>query len=211
MISHHPEALDEIARYAPELDFIGVNSYGDIFKVKEMFAQSSYKGPYLITEWGPTGWWETKRTRWDAPIEQTSEEKRIVYERRYRQAIANDPRCMGSFVFLWGQKEERTPTWFCMFVEKEVEELPLKGEKTPMVEAMERAWTGAEPRQTAPVIEGIAINGIAFEPTPSKGKSFTARVDVHDRENDSLTYVWEVLKEATITATGVLMSLARNG
>lgn len=202
VISHHPEALDMIEQYAPSLDFVGVNSYGDILNVKDMFARSTYKGPYLITEWGPTGWWETKLTRWNAPIEQTSEEKRIVYEERYRQAIANDPRCMGSFVFLWGQKEERTPTWFCMFVEKEVEGLPLKGEKTPMVEAMERAWTGREPEQTAPIIQGISINSIAFEPVINSGTSFTARVEVHDRENDQLTYVWEVLKEATVTATG---------
>lgn len=202
VISHHPEALDMIKRYAPDLDFIGVNSYGDIFHVKDMFAQSTYKGPYLITEWGPTGWWETKLTQWKAPIEQTSEEKRIVYEERYKQAIASDPRCMGSFVFLWGQKEERTPTWFCMFVEKEVDGLPLKGEKTPMVEAMERAWTGMEPKQTAPIIKGISINSISFEPIINSGKTFTGQVDVHDRENDQLTYVWEVLKEATITATG---------
>lgn len=202
VISHHPAALDMIARYAPDLDFVGINSYGDILNVKEMFAQSAYKGPYLITEWGPTGWWETKQTTWKAPIEQTSEEKRKIYEERYNKAIASDPRCMGSFVFLWGQKEERTPTWFSMFVEDEVEGLPLNGEKTPMVEAMERVWTKQEPAQTAPVISHISINGIAFEPRVKAGKEFESQVEVTDREDDSLTYVWEILKEATITATG---------
>lgn len=202
VISHHPEALDMIAQYAPELDFVGINSYGDIFNVKEMFAKSSYRGPYLITEWGPTGWWETTLTDWKAPIEQTSEEKRIVYEERYKQAIAGDPRCMGSFVFLWGQKEERTPTWFSMFVEDNVSGLSLKGEKTPMVEAMERVWTGQEPKQTAPVIKGISINSVTFSPKVKAKANFKAVVEVHDRENDKLTYVWEVLKEATVTATG---------
>lgn len=202
VISHHPEALDMIARYAPELDFVGINSYGDILNVKEVFAQSSYKGPYLITEWGPTGWWETTLTEWKAPIEQTSEEKRIVYEERYKQAIASDPRCMGSFVFLWGQKEERTPTWFCMFVENDVDGLPLNGEKTPMVEAMERVWTGQEPKQTAPVIKGISINSLSFAPKVKAKANFKGTVEVSDRENDRLTYVWEVLKEATVTATG---------
>ena len=202
VISHHPDALEMVAKYAPDLDFVGINSYGDILNVKNVFANSAYKGPYLITEWGPTGWWETKNTEWKAPIEQTSEEKRIVYEERYTNAIAADPRCMGSFVFLWGQKEERTPTWFCLFVEDDVEGLPLKGEKTPMVEAMERVWTKQEPAQTAPVVHGIAINGIPFEPRVKAGRTFEGTVDVTDRENDKLTYVWEVLKEATITATG---------
>ena len=68
----------------------------------------------MITEWGPTGWWETASTEWKAPIEQTSEEKRQVYEERYTQYISANPRCLGSFVFLWGQKEERTPTWFSL-------------------------------------------------------------------------------------------------
>lgn len=202
VISHHPAALELIAQYAPNLDFIGINSYGDILNVKKVFAESSYKGPYLITEWGPTGWWETKLTDWKAPIEQSSEEKRIVYEERYKNAIASDPRCMGSFVFLWGQKEERTPTWFCMFVEDDVEGLPLKGEKTPMVEAMERVWTKAEPKQTAPIIKNMTINDISFNPYVKANQPFDGKVDVSDREGDKLTYVWEVLKEATITATG---------
>ena len=202
VISHNPGALEMVAKYAPDLDFVGINSYGGILDVKDIVARSSYKGPYLITEWGSTGWWETKTTEWKAPIEQTSEEKRIVYEERYTKAIAADPRCMGSFVFLWGQKEERTPTWFCLFVEDDVEGLPLKGEKTPMVEAMERVWTRQEPAQTAPVVQGIAINGIPFEPRVKAGQAFEGVIDATDREGDKLTYVWEVLKEATITATG---------
>lgn len=59
---------------------------------------------------------------------------------------------------MWGQKEERTPTWFSMFVEDSVDKLPLKGEKTPMVEAMQRVWTGKELTETAPVVKRMTIN-----------------------------------------------------
>ena len=173
-----------------------------ILNVKNIVAESDYNGPYLITEWGPTGWWETRLTDWKAPIEQTSEQKRIVYEERYRNAVASDPRCMGSFVFLWGQKEERTPTWFSMFVEDNVPGLPLNGEKTPMVEAMERVWTKSEPKQTAPVVKRLTINSIEYNPYVGVNETVHAVVEVSDRENDRLTYVWEILKEATITATG---------
>ncbi len=204
VISHNKRALDQIAQYAPSLDVVGINSYGSIFEVKDMVAESAYQGPYIITEWGPTGWWETTKTEWGAPIEQTSEEKRIVYEERYNKAILGDPRCLGSFVFLWGQKEERTPTWFCMFVENNVEGLPLKGEKTPMVEAMQRVWTGKEPEQTAPVVTGVTINGLKpiESPVVKAGNEFVAEVAAIDREADSMTYIWEVLYEATKTATG---------
>ena len=199
VIAHNKSALDSIARYAPSLDIVGINSYGSIFQVKDMVAESDYKGPYMITEWGPTGWWETSSTTWKAPIEQTSEQKRQVYEERYNKAILGDERCLGSFVFLWGQKEERTPTWFSMFVEGKVEGLPLKGEKTPMVEAMQRVWSGQEPAQTAPVVTAIKVDGKSPKesPTLQKGKPFRVEVAATDREGDKMTYIWEVLYEAT--------------
>ena len=183
VISHDKSALDSIARYAPSLDIIGINSYGPILEVKDMVASSDWKGPYMITEWGPTGWWETDKTAWEASIEQTSEEKRQVYESRYNGAVLGDERCLGSFVFLWGQKEERTPTWFSMFVESKVDGLPLQGEKTPMVEAMQRVWSGTEPEQTAPVVTGIKVEGKRpiESPTVAKGKAFKAEGAASDR------------------------------
>ena len=204
VISHSASALDSIAKYAPSLDLIGINSYGNIAQLAEMVDNSDYKGAYLVTEWGPTGWWECPRTEWGAPIEQTSKEKRQVYEKRYTQDIMKSNRCLGSYCFLWGQKEERTPTWFCMFVESNVEGLPLNGEKTPMVEAMQRVWTGREPDQTAPVVGGMTVNGkLAIDsPRVAKGQKFVSQIEASDREGDSLSYVWELLWEATKTAHG---------
>ncbi len=204
VISYNPSALDSIAKYVPSLDYVGINVYGPMNEVQNTVDKSAYKGAFMITEWGPTGWWETASTEWRAPIEQTSEEKRQVYEERYTKYIQSNPRCLGSFVFLWGQKEERTPTWFSMFVEDSVEQLPLHGEKTPMVEAMQRVWTGKELTETAPVIEGLTIDDkTALDNIRVKvGKPLKARVAVTDKENDRLTYVWEVLKEATVLGFG---------
>ncbi len=204
VITHNPKALDSIATYTKYLDLVGINSYGAIGKSEEIVKKSKYKGAYLITEWGPTGWWETTKTSWGAPIEQTSEEKRQVYENRYNNYILASKRCLGSFVFLWGQKEERTPTWFSMFVENNVAGLPLKGEKTPMVEAMERVWKGKELKQTAPVVEKMTIDGKTGveSVTVKAGKWFEGKVDVTDKENDTLTFHWEILKEATVLGSG---------
>ena len=204
IISHDRKALDLIAEHAPSLDLVGINSYGSIGGVERMVKDSKYNGAYMITEWGPTGFWETTRTSWRAPLEQSSEEKRIVYENRYNKNILGADACLGSFVFLWGQKEERTPTWFSMFVESNVDGLPLKGEKTPQVEAMQRVWTGKEPEQTAPVISNFTIDGKkAIESvTVSADQSFTATVDVSDKNGDTLTYVWEILHEATVLGFG---------
>ena len=204
VITHNPRALDSIAVYTSHLDLVGINSYGAIGGLTAMVAKSKYKGAYMVTEWGPTGFWETTKTSWKAPIEQTSEEKRVVYENRYNNYILGSDRCLGSFVFLWGQKEERTPTWFSMFVENNVPGLPLKGEKTPMVEAMERVWKGTPLKQTAPVIAKMTIDGKAAieSATAVAGQSFTGEVAVTDKENDQLTFVWEILKEASVLGSG---------
>ena len=205
VITHNPRALDSIAKYTSHLDMVGINSYGAIVGVAKMVDKSIYKGAYMITEWGPSGFWEMPSTKWKAPIEQTSEEKRKVYEDRYNNYILGSNRCLGSFVFLWGQKEERTPTWFSMFVENSVEGLPLKGEKTPMVEAMERVWNnGAKLDQTAPVIESFTLNGETPKDnvTLAAGQSFEGNVAATDKEGDKLTYVWEILKEATVLGSG---------
>lgn len=204
VIAHSQAALDSIARFAPSLDFVGINSYGSIVEIGEMVDRSDYKGAFMVTEWGPSGFWEVPKTEWGAPIEQTSEEKRIVYEQRYNDYILANDRCLGSFVFLWGQKEERTPTWFSMFLERDVDGLPFRGEKTPQVEAMQRVWSGKEPAQTAPVIQSMAINGKAALDNVRVGKDepIAAEVLVSDREQDKLTYVWEILEEATVLGFG---------
>jgi len=204
VISHNKAALDSLAKYATSLDMIGINSYGGVARVASMVENSAYKGAYAVTEWGPDGWWGCPRTEWGAPIEQTSEEKRQVYERHYSEDIMTSDRCLGNYCFLWGQKEERTPTWFSMFVEDNVDGLPLHGEKTPMVEAMQRVWTGVEPSRTAPVVEEMTVGGLkAIEsPRVKAGKPFESAVKASDREGDTLTYVWELLWEATDTAHG---------
>ena len=185
VISYKASALNMIA---PSLDYVGINVYGPMQEVRATVDHSDYKGPIMITEWGPTGWWETTYTEWKAPIEQTSEEKRQVYEERYSQYIASNPRCLGSFVFLWGQKEERTPTWFSMFVENGVDGLPLKGEKTPMVEAMQTLTVNGQPSSASVRV--------------SKGSTFEGEVKAADKESSKLTYVWEILKEATVLGFG---------
>lgn len=204
VISHNERALNFIGQYTTSLDFVGINSYGAISQVATMFENSKYKGPYMITEWGPTGYWEVSTTTWGAPIEQSSEEKRIVYEEKYNNNILNSKKCLGSFVFIWGKKQERTPTWFSMFVEENVPGLPLKGEMTSTVEAMQRVWTGTEPAKTAPVVKKFTINGktATENVTMNASTPFIAKIEAIDKEEVKLTYVYEILKEATVLGVG---------
>ncbi len=204
VISHSSGALNNIARYAPNIDIVGLNTYGGIYAMKNMFANSLYQGPYMVSEWGPNGFWENWNTSWGAPVEPTSEEKRVEYEKRYTDFILNNDRSVGSFVFLWGQKEERTPTWFSMFVESGVSGLPLNGEACPTIETMEKLWTNSEPKERAPIVDGITLNGNSVNNTEkfSAGALVQAVVNASDPRGYNLTYHWEILKEATVLGNG---------
>ena len=53
----------------------------------------------------------------------------------------NREQIVGNYVFLWGQKQERTPTWYGLFTPE--------GEATESVDVMTYLWTGAW-RKTGP-------------------------------------------------------------
>src|SRR5690606_12767205 len=107
-------------------------------------------GAYAVTEWGPTGHWQIARTDWDVPIEQTSTEKASAYRDRYTAGVLGAPQqSLGSYAFLWGQKQETTPTWYGMFLES--------GEATEVVDSRQCLWTGEWPETRAPSIRSFKI------------------------------------------------------
>jgi hypothetical protein len=42
--------------------------------------------PYVITEFGPFGWWQVEKTPWGAELEPTSTAKAITYRQSYAAA-----------------------------------------------------------------------------------------------------------------------------
>ncbi len=188
--------VKEIEKRAPDLDFLSVQLYGAMDVFSEILLQTAYKGPLLITEWGTTGYWEVEKTTWGAPLEDNSSIKADAYLSRYQNGIENEPQVMGSAVFLWGHKQERTPTWFGMHLKD--------GAKTESVDAMHYAWTGKWPHNRTPRLHSFTLDGqkgtdnIKLKP----GARYTAEIMVIDPENDNLTYRWEVMEESKTTQTG---------
>src|SRR5690606_29070499 len=110
--------------------------------IPEKLLEVGWKGAFAVTEWGPTGFWAMGRTEWDVPIEQTSTEKAKFYRKHYEEGVLGAPnRSLGSYVFLWGQKQETTPTWFGMFLES--------GTATETVDVMQKMWSGTWPEHRA--------------------------------------------------------------
>lgn len=181
---------------APDLDFVSIQMYGDIVNLPRYIEESGYSGPYMITEWGAVGHWEVATTAWGAPVEQDSSAKARSYRRAWDAAIADGPQVIGSFVFLWGQKQERTPTWYGMFL--------ADASRTESVDVAQRLWTGRWPDNRAPRIDGLRLDGqVAGENIVlSPGARYEAEVSAADPDEDRLTYRWEIMRESTATQTG---------
>jgi hypothetical protein len=197
------EVVDNVVRHAPGIDALGINHYGGLENADAEIARSQFRGPYLVTEWGPQGHWEVAKTAWGRPIEPTSDAKAADYARRYAYIAAHGERILGSYVFLWGQKEERTPTWYGMFAE-ERPELGLHGEAYAAVDAMFHAWRGAWPANRAPALREVrlaerrAADGIIVRPS----EQVVAVADALDPDGDGLSFAWETLAEATELGEG---------
>jgi hypothetical protein len=185
------DLVHDLKTRAPDLDLIGIQMYADIMNLPRYLKESGWDGPYLVTEWGATGHWEVGKTAWGAPIENDSTTKADFYRKRFETAIRPDQtQCLGSFVFLWGQKQERTPTWYGMFLES--------GEETATVDVMHSLWNGKWPANRSPRLEGAWLDGktapqnIRLKP----GQTATAKLSARDEDSDPLTYSWEILEES---------------
>lgn len=189
--------VDEIAKRCPELDFLSIQMYGDLPNLQQRIKESGYDGPYIVSEWGATGHWEVARTSWDAPIEQTSKEKAHSYIYRYKAAIESDSiHCLGSYVFYWGQKQERTPTWYGLFTED--------GKPTETIDGMHYIWKNEWPENRAPQLDSMFLNGLsAFDNVKlERSQTYNAEVFIYNYENDSLRYNWEIMYESTDLGVG---------
>ena len=103
---------------------------------------------------------------------------------------------LGSYVFKWGQKQERTPTWFGLLLES--------GEETESVDAMHYIWTGGWPANRAPRVQTLSLDGGTARDavTLSTGLTYRIRFDVRDPEGDPLRFHFQVKPESEATQVG---------
>ncbi len=183
--------IDYIKLKCPALDLIAVQVYGGLAAVPQELKKVGWNKAYIVTEWGPTGHWESLQTPWGASIEESSSQKAAVYRSRYEASIGQDKNCLGSYVFLWGQKQERTPTWYGLFTEA--------GEENEVVDVMHYLWSGKWPNNRAPQLESFLLDNrqakdfIYLE----SGKKYPIEVFVKDPDGDKLQIRWELLHEST--------------
>lgn len=191
------DLVDLLKTKTTDIDLLAINIYGGLAGLPHTLRQSGWDGAYMVTEWGPTGHWEGLQTDWKSSIEETSSEKAAVYKSRYEYSVERDrDHCLGSYVFLWGQKQERTPTWYGLFTEK--------GEESEVMDVMQYLWSGSWPVNKAPHLYSLqldnkkALDNIYLKP----GHSYQTLAVAADPDGDKLTWRWEVLPEPAQLSEG---------
>ena len=180
--------LEMFRKHCPDIDILGVNSYGGAGSVGDRLAKAKFDRPFVLTEFGPRGFWEGPQTAWKAAIEPVSSAKAETYRAAYAQGVAGHPgRCLGSYAFLWGNKQEVTSTWFSLF-------LP-SGEKTEAVDVLTEAWTGKPPANRSPRLTSLQFEDQAAKFAP--GSEHKAMVNLTDPEGNPLAIHWEVRPESS--------------
>lgn len=197
---HHPtmsviaeigqEKVESTNKYCPSIDIIGINSYAGASSLVDRYRKLNPVKPFIVTEFGPFGTWESPKNENGVVIEKTSTQKAATYANSYNAFLKDPKACLGSYVFLWGHKQESTPTWFGM--------LTPDGCRTASVDALSKAWTGTPVGNTCPVIEQIKISKTELKP----GEEFKAAIKTSDAETDPIATDWAIIQEGEEAISG---------
>lgn len=190
--------IDAALQAIPDLDFLSLQAYGALTVLPRFYTDLDVPLPYMITEYGPLGHWEMPATTWGREIEELSGDKAVGMRARMDGSIINDPtgKLLGSFAFLWGQKQERTPTWYGLFLKS--------GEKIASVDELIRVWTGRWPDNRAPSAWTITLDDkpAGASVTIRRGQRVSSTAVINDPENDALDIRWELLEEVDVRSHG---------
>lgn len=170
----------------PDIDIVGINTYGGLPSIPQRYRAAGGSKPYLITEFGPPGVWETPLNPYGVPPELSSTQKARIYRDNYQSGCLDEPfLCLGACAFFWGAKPEATATWFGMFTPT--------GEKLGAVDAMTSVWSGTPPSDLCPEIQSLVLDGNGSH---QPGDRVQARLSASDPEGAALSVQWTVYPEA---------------
>ena len=194
--------ISSIYIHSPELDLISFNTFGNTKLVNAHLSQISFlfgPRPHYYSELGPDGPWEASLTSWGAPIEATSSIKSELL--RTRSNIIKENRSsasLGSLIFYWGAKLERTHTWFSLFKD---------GYKSENIKTIKNLWNPSHSSPTLIGLDYMLVNNkgshdnIIFSP----GEISYAEIIFKENFNETVSIDWEVYPEAWFSDTNEMV------
>lgn len=179
--------------FSPELDIIGYNIFAPPERIRVTFNRLSnlmkFK-PYYISEWGIEGPWAQEKTIWNAPVEATSTRKGGQYLENHHSFEELYPESIGNTAFYWGQKQERTHTWFSIF-DKE-------GRKSQAYYSLNNIWKEqSDEREWPPQIKYMLLNnkGSRDNLIFNSNEIIQSKLLFEYNTDTTLQYIWEIFEE----------------
>lgn len=181
----------QIKFFAPDLDFYSLNIYEFATRIKRESESYvwGFDKPMLVSEWSGDPYWACPHTEWDAVIEPNSTANAaVLLHNEHLIFKANEDKCIGGYVFYWGQKQERTHTFFSLILDGKY--------KTQALENIQYIWTKTWPAKFAPRLDSFAITSAHTKGEYLPADSlFTAYISAKDPEQMPMSMRWEIRSE----------------
>lgn len=192
---HHPIASVDAwtmawpywKKYAPAIDIYAVNTYG--YGAPALVAEQdklAINHPYMITEYGATGEWETKEDGNGVRMDPTDQEKYGIIATGFPDMIGKfKGRNLGGFVFHFGNSFDSTGLWLGMRSD---------GLLRPAWHGVMKAFTGKDPANKLPVIATLQMDKdsgkpddwlpVVLDAKDPEGAELRVRFAFNDRKGD---------------------------
>jgi len=159
----------------PGLDFIGVNAYGNLLKVRAEMQRLGDSRPLLFTELGPLRQSDQARDRFGQPQAPADEIKSRDYRRRLAELEELGGHALGAFVFRLGDPKPDDLHWW---------NLSLGERPRDAFFAVRELYTGKLAENSPPRCHSLEIR----EAQLAAGQPLKFTIDARDPEGDDLHY-----------------------
>ncbi|PIU40585.1 MAG: hypothetical protein COT00_00950, partial [Candidatus Omnitrophica bacterium CG07_land_8_20_14_0_80_50_8] len=179
--------LPYLKKYVPSLDIIGVNDYGDVQFIENVWSDLGFDAPYFMTEFGALGPWDNPRDtnrKYAEPSDTSKAAQYRNYWNRVREKRGNN---IGGCVFHLGETTQESLTYY------NINDHEYKRESYLLMQSL---YTGQKIVHHAPRIR--AFKGVPS--TIARGAKFEVEMAVETHEVNPLTFVYK----ASTTVEGVL-------
>jgi Glycosyl hydrolases family 2, TIM barrel domain len=178
----------------PDIDILGINSYAGAASVGKRYAELGGTKPYILTEFGPPGIWEIQKDDLQIYRELSSTAKVAAYRQAYMNNVLEQSGvCLGSYAFLWGQKQEVTATWFSLLLHD--------NSRLATVDTLSELWTGKPLANRCPQIDSLLVEN-RESVLVKAGEKVRVALKTSDPENDKLQVTWQLFADEEQYGTG---------
>lgn len=179
---HHPviytsaltTAVSYIKKYIPSLDILGVNAYGGFDQAHQEIVEN-LDIPYIVTEYGTLGSWDSVKDMNGIFIESNDEVKAHYYKKFAHKIKSFYGYCLGGFAFYLGDTTQSSSTWWNLTYGTYPKYSYL---------VIQEMYTGIKMKLKPPVIKDVVFSK-RKELDPGEG--FSVEVKLRS-ERDHLTY-----------------------